>query len=247
MFRLLWVARICALLWMSSAANAGFIMLPTSSGGGGGGPTAIQTVISALQASPNTSVTVTLSAVGAGHTIVCGIIWLTDATALSSVTDGTNTYTRVLDQGSGSGFARTTVAYSVSVSGSPTVITANWGSAVSDSQIGCTEIATVTALDGTGAAQIQVNPGTSTDAVTSGTFTAATGSDYLWGFSTNTNSPAALTGAGTGFTQLAQDSNTANWGFTLEGKVSGSGSVAATFTTPASSSQHWYTSALAFH
>lgn len=158
------------------------------------------------------SLAVTVSALGPGNLVTGIVTWGGVTGDLSSVTDGTNTYTiqrRVADATNGQAAAS---FYAKNVSGSPTTITANFGSSVPWRGLSVNEFSggdTTAPLDGTNEqGQLQATPGTGTDGAKSGAGTKTPAADnYLvWGGAVD--SGASGTGssrftAGTNFTENA--------------------------------------------
>lgn len=156
-----------------------------------------------------TTLAVTISAVGSGNCI-CGLLTWDNGTGatLSSVTDDKgNSYNRettVLDTTDN----QNTAAFSrTNITNAPTVITATFSVGADSLVMVLDEFSggsTTSADERDGSAhggQFQSSPGTGTDAVTSGTFTTSTNGDLIWGGSNNSNGTGAFATEGTGFTQ----------------------------------------------
>jgi len=180
-----------------------------------------------------TSATATGSAIGSGNT-VCGIVfWHNTAGTLTSVTDNKgNTYT-IVDSIQETGGANSFLAsfYLVNVTGGPTALTANLGSATTGVQISWDEysgVSTSAVLDGHHG-QAQASPGTGTDAISSGSFTTADNGDLIY---CGSYSVSGTSSAGTGFTLELNNSALNGLVFlSTEDEVqSSAGSVSGTFT-----------------
>lgn len=156
-------------------------------------------------AASGTSVSVTVSAVGSGNAI-CGIIsWDNGSVDLTSVTDNQgNSYNlettilNVNDAEKYCAFSRT------NITGGPTVITANFSGSIDYRSIlidefsgGSTASSDERDVHG---GQYQSNPGTGSNAITSGTFTTTVDGDLLWG-GCGSQLPFGLPSVGTGFTR----------------------------------------------
>jgi hypothetical protein len=74
------------------------------------------------------------------------------------------------------------------------------------------------------------NPGTTTNAISTGSFTASGASSLVWGCTVDQNFTAAAVNAGTGFTARAQGFTTGAYPFFPEDQVTSATSVAATWT-----------------
>lgn len=152
-----------------------------------------------------TSIAATISAVGSGN-IVCGVLtWGGATTDLTSVTDnksgGSNSYTIVRKELDGSNGQCGASFYGYNLAGGPTVITANFGTAVPYRGIIVEEFSgELTAsvpLDGTNEqGQFQANPGLLANGAKSGAgnLTPSVNNCLIWGGSCNTG---ALNIAGT--------------------------------------------------
>lgn len=171
--------------------------------------------------------TSTLTAIPAGSAVCvaleCGLSQSTFSIADNKTG---NSYSAVTSAWNGvNGFLSLFVG--INIQNGPTVLTGTIGTAASYVRIFVdtfTGIATTSALDGNSTINYQSAPGTGTNAITSGTFTAAFSGDLIWGV---TLSNSALS-VGTGFTQGLHDSSAV---MLSEYNLSGSsGSNAATFT-----------------
>lgn len=169
------------------------------------------------------------SAVTAGHLIAVGVTWDSTTVTLTSITDSLgNTYTLVGNPTS-SITGRAAMSYVPNVLGGANTVTATFSGSIS-SVICVQEISGANAsspLDQS-ALNAQTNPGTGTDAVTSGTVTTTTAGQYIFGFSGDSNSGATFT-QGTGFT-AADVGNAGAAEYQVQGAA---GSLAATFTISA--------------
>jgi len=157
------------------------------------------------------SIAATVTALTNGNIILGIVTWGSSSATLSSVTDGTNTYTLkdvVTDSTNG---ARAQSFYAYNVSGSPTTITANFSASVPYRGISVQEFSG----EETGSdpfdqsqAQLQTAPGTGTDGAKSGagTQTPAAANSLVWGGSCCTSavgSGVSQFAAGTNFTEPA--------------------------------------------
>lgn len=162
-----------------------------------------------------TTIAATVSAVGAGN-MIAGVVSWGSATAadLTSITDGKgNTYTVVRTVVDSTNTGCTASFYGYNLSGGPTAITANFGSAQPYRSISVMEFSgertASSPLDGTNEqGQLQTAPGTGTDGAKSGagTMTPSVNGCLVWGGSVDTGalgSGSSLFTAGTNFTEPA--------------------------------------------
>ena len=154
------------------------------------------------------------AAVTSGNTVVGMVSFdVSTSTTLTSVTDDKgNTYsleTAITDAG-----VQRVVAFSRSnITNGPTVVTANFGAPnggvaiIVDEFSGCSTAGT-DQRDGTAhGGQIQAAPGTGANAVSSGSFTTATGGDLVWsGTGSTDTADQAMGSVGTGFTTTGTSS-----------------------------------------
>lgn len=170
-----------------------------------------------------TSVSVTLTGVAAGNTLAVFVGWIGTTQTLASVTGGS--FTLQDNPTDVSTFGRVAQGYAANVAGGNTTVTANFSGAVTGS-LHAIELSGVP----TGLPQddhkvnVQVNPGTGTDATTSTPATVSAGG-ILLGASfdlSNTSAP----NAGTGFTSVSSVSA----GRSEYQLIASSGTQAATFT-----------------
>lgn len=144
------------------------------------------------------------STVGTSNLVAGFVTWSSALIDLVSITDDkSNTYTivdEVLDTGINQGFAS---FFKEGITNAPITITANFTNTPGGRTIVIGEksgLATSSALDNH-AMQRQVNPGTGTDAITSGSaVTASNGDTILSGVINCTSGSLATTVVGTGFT-----------------------------------------------
>src|SRR5215472_2506071 len=180
--------------------------------------------------SSTTTASVTVTSIPIGSTVLCAVIG-NAATAPTSVVGGSVTFPAAitsLSSFAGTGSIRIYAASNIT--SAITSVTATWASAPSFAQIGCDSIPSGGVVDGSGAGQLQTNPGTSASALSSGNMTPSFSGDVVWGVSTIASGALSIT-AGTGFTRLSQDAAATAWGMTTEWRVSpGTASIPATFT-----------------
>jgi hypothetical protein len=172
---------------------------------------------------PTTTVVITPTG---GNLLALGVVWRANTATISTVTDNQgNTWQ--------TGIAKTTNIdgiqgfYAENVVGAATTITITWSAVTTQKRAIVHEYsgrATTGALDA-GVGLGQTDPGTGTDAVTSGAATVSQGSD-VFGCSSDSNSEPAFA-AGTGYTLGTTVSGTAD---EYAANVS-SGSRAVTFTS----------------
>jgi hypothetical protein len=169
------------------------------------------------------------SVIGANHAVCGQAAYSAAGNQISSITDDKGNGYTILQSVTVGANQRTTLFCLFGINNGPSAITVNFGSNVNYAQVIWDEYSNVTGTDGfTG--QGQSNPGTGTDAVTSGNITTTIAGDTIWG-STIITTGGTLPTKGTGFTLRTQDV-AGNWGLTTEDKVQASaGSVAATYTS----------------
>lgn len=175
----------------------------------------VQAASNGTDATSATTIAVTVSAVGAGNMIAGIVCWGSGTTSnLTSITDnGTgNTYTivrRIADATNGECAAS---FYGYNLSGAPTVITANFSTALSYRGISVEEfsggLTSADPLDGTNeAGQLEATPGTGANGANSGTSKTPSADNYLvWGGSVNSgdlSNGGSEFAAGTNFTEPA--------------------------------------------
>ncbi len=194
----------------------------------------------------STTISTSLASVLSGHAIAVFVANFTPGTT-ATVSDGTNTYTQ-LDVASTPYQTTTFVAKNVAA-GSYTV-TATFSAADIARTIIAIEVAGADTVNPVGSAHklgSQANPGTGTDAVTSGTVTVQTDSlviGIVWH-----DTVAATWNLGTGFTQLFINEPSQNCcGFAAERKThsGATGSDAATFTDSTDGMNEYRTAIIAF-
>jgi len=207
------------------------------------------------QAAGSTTATATGVAVGSGNAITGFVAWHTATTTdLSSITDNAsgNTYTilnrqsatSLADNWCGATFACTNV-----ING-PTILTATFGSSITDIEIVWSEstgYSGTVAVDGH-ASNVQGGPGTTADAITSGSITTADNGDFIFGAVLDITGGSGVTTAGTGFTLLINNdaSNATNFTSTEWKVQSSAGPVAGTFTDTAhGAGEHYITGVIA--
>lgn len=194
-----------------------------NAGGVGGGGGFVGSSLPATLAAP----------VGSGNCVIGAVEYRAFAATLNSITDNQgNTYT-VLDTVTVSSRSRATFVLG-NITNGPTVISANFDVA-DNASIVVEEFSGVIASAGptdghTG--QEQSLPGTSTDALTSGSVTTTTDGDLIWGVTYDQDGGVVIS-AGTGFTLgLAHVTPGGDGYFSTEYKTqTTAASVAATFTT----------------
>jgi len=184
----------------------------------------------------------------AGNLIAVYVAWTNTTDSLSSVTDSLgNTYTLVQNPTTLGTQGRAAGAYSKNILGGPCTVTATFSpGAFSARTIIVREISGADSdfpLDGS-AAQGQTNPGTGTDAVTSGAITTTANGDYIFAATTDQGQASTLN-PGTGFT------GGATFTFPVGGRSedqiqSAAGSITATFTNTDSAFADFVTLIMAF-
>lgn len=194
------------------------------------------------------SISVTLSAIGSGNTVVTCCTWDSAGVTLTSVTDNqSNSYTvseNINDAPDTQAFA---TAVRGNITNAPTVISFNFSAAPSSPGMIATEYSGVLAAtdprDGhTG--QLQNAVATTTNAATSGNITTSVNGDQIIGFIANTNPGNDTVVAGTGFT-VRDSFTTGGTNVYLEDESQATaGSVAATFTVSAGAG-NWITCVMA--
>lgn len=174
------------------------------------------------------------SASTAGNTIVGHVTWQQTLGALTSVTDGTNTYSivdsTVVSVGDNINMA-TFVAQNIAGGGTLT-ITANFTNTPAFRRITASEISGVLTTGQPNAHKINASAtfGTGTDAVTSTSATTTADGCYIYGAAYD-ESANTIPSAGTSFTSRDTATFTAGDAWRVEDRVQSSqGSIAATFT-----------------
>lgn len=169
----------------------------------------------------------TITAGITGNTLMGYVWWDVTTETLTSITDGTNTYTLVNNPTLGN-TERSAMFYASNITGAPTTITATLSASVGDVRMVVHEasgLLTAGALD-TNAINYQSFPTAGNDVLTSGSVTTTTNGQYVFG-ATSSEFATEATGSGTGFT-LAE-SGTANR-VSSEYKIQTTGAaLAATF------------------
>jgi hypothetical protein len=187
------------------------------------GQTAIKTNVSLVPVTFTSSVT-------AGNLIAVAVFWSSTSVTLNSVTAGCvgGNFTLINNPVLGSGWSAGQGYAAIAVSGACT-ITANFSGSVTRAVIVTHEIGNINTgdpLDGS-AISYQNYPGSSTDAVSSGSINVAYSGDYIFGATVDGNLADSVWTAGTGFT-----GQTVIYEGLSEGKIQPSvGPVAATFTS----------------
>ena len=183
------------------------------------------------------------SAVGSGNAVVGSVAWTGSGGLPSSIVDNKGNVYTILDSklnfGPGDSLA---TFYGFNITNGPDAIAANWSSAISFPQVSWDEYSgSLNTVDGH-SINGQTNPGTGTDAITSGNISPVGTSDVVWGTCINNN--GQITRAiGTGYTLTGQDSSSADWGYISEGKTFGPGTTAVTFTDATNGSANTYLTA----
>lgn len=176
-----------------------------------------------------TSIACSVTVPAGGGLIVVGVAWASATVTLSSITDGTNTYT-LLDNPITSSPFRAGIGYAEGVPAGTYSVTANFsadpGSIETIAVHVVTGCATSSALDAHNATTVTVGAGT--DNITVGLTLGSTG-DYLFGQAISVNQNTPLPTAGTGF-GLRQSLSTFNLGVTEDAEnYASSGSKNVTF------------------
>ena len=167
------------------------------------------------------------SNVTAGNLLVCHIY---ANHGISGVADSrSQTFTSAVNVTDGATYSLATFYYANTTGGADTV-TVTFAGAITYASLQCSEysgVATASPLDQT-ASNSQTDPGTATDAVTSGSVTTTTNGQLIVGFSTALVVGAGTLSAGTNYT-----GRTNVFGDTLyaDRVQTSAGSIAATFTT----------------
>lgn len=180
------------------------------------------------------TVAVTLgAAVGSGNAI-CGFLgWNNTGVTLTSVTDNQGNTYNLESVVTDTGYAENYCAFSrTNITNGPTVITANFSASVDFRFLVVDEFSggsAASADERDGAAhggQIQLAPGTGTDAVTSGSFTTTQNGDLIWGATGDTS----LANAGTGFSAGTSDATDISKQSEFRTQATAGAGTAATFT-----------------
>lgn len=175
--------------------------------------------------------------VGAGNTVV-GAVAYDGATDLvtSIVDDQSNSYTKIDSLLDAASDGRSIISfYCKNIINAPDTVTVNFSSGPAHSEVHVREAGSVDAdpLD-KHTAQVQINPGTGTDAITSGTQSTTTDGQYIAGFVFDpfTTRDVGWTNPGTGFSNFDDIGEVGNTYYLAgESLIQGSaGSIAATFT-----------------
>ncbi len=146
------------------------------------------------------SLGVTITAGITGNTLMGYVWWDVTTETLTSITDGTNTYTLVNNPTAGS-TERSAMFYASNITGAPTTITATFSNTVGDARMVVHEASGLLnsgALDNN-AINYQAFPTAGNDVLTSGSVTTTTDGQYIFG-ATSSEFATIATGAGTGFT-----------------------------------------------
>jgi hypothetical protein len=182
----------------------------------------------AFTAGSSTPTAVFTNNVGATNTVVMYIVVLVNGSTVNSVsTDfGATCVLKNANTAYPTNAAKGTFAYCYNATGSAKTITVTL-SGSDNTTIFTHEVSGILTTDPYDGSAInnQVNPGTGTDAITSGAIITTGASDYLFGMSRDEGNTTTYT-AGTGYTIVYNANSQAN-----EFQIQGSGgSVAATFT-----------------
>jgi hypothetical protein len=178
-----------------------------------------------------------------GASIVGCIDWASSSGSVSSVGDGTNSYTPragTLLQNASDGWSRECFSKD-NLTGGPTVITVTLSGAMSEQLVTIDEYtgALSSGSFDQGTTARQVNPGTASNAVTSGTVTPTVDGELIWGYGGSSLHTSPIYTVGTGFT-LRQRLSSKNP--TSEDLVQGTAAaIAATFTDNVSSDTSYTT------
>lgn len=201
-----------------------------------GGAAFVQNVDKNWFSGSGTTETVTfVSTPGAGNTIVCYTAWLTTTSNITSVKDGNNTAYTVIDNTTNGTLSQASdyvLANSAGNTGAKS-ITVTWGADPGSGSLQCHEVsgvATSNVLD-VHTINIQVNPGTGTNAVTSGNVTPTANGDYLFGASADGNAGTGTWVAGTNVAWTGEGTS-GSWYFSEQFVQTTAAAVAATFTNP---------------
>jgi hypothetical protein len=160
------------------------------------------------------------------------LIWaIAGETAPTSITDDKgNSYTTLASTNNSAAGGTTSglIYFKFNITNGPTVITASWGATtVNFPQTSWDEYSGTDRFGGYNIL-FQQTPGTSTNAISTGNFSVASG-DELWAASFSIIGNLTIT-VGTGFTQLVHDLG-ADWGYTAEQMSSSvTGTTTCTFT-----------------
>lgn len=160
-----------------------------------------------------TTIAASVTVPAGGGLIIASVAWASATVTLSSITDGTNSYT-LLDNPTTSSPFRAGIGYAEGVAAGTYSVTANFsadpGSIITIAVHVVTGCATSSALDSHNATTVSVGAGT--DNITVGLTLTSTG-DYLFGQAISPNQNTPLPTAGTGF-GLRQSLSTFNVGVT---------------------------------
>jgi hypothetical protein len=179
----------------------------------------------------------------AGNSVACLALY-NGSGSISSVSDGTNSYTAV-DGPTAIGSAFVQTFKLISLTGSPSTITGTVSAAVTGGGIECVEVTGASLVD-VHALNVQGINGFATDSVTSGNVTTTNASELLVGLSLVTS--GVQINAGTGQTLATHDTTGTGLGFIAEYKLTGApGAYASTFTSTDNSNDNYGSAVLAFH
>ena len=185
------------------------------------------------------TVAVTLgSTVGNGNAVCGSVLWVNVAaqTLLSVKDDKNNNYT-VLDTLTDATEGTAAASFcAFNLTNNPKIITATFSAATLGQGLMVDEYSGVSAVD-VHTAQKQTNPGTSANAVSSGSATTLFTTDLIYGVAMNANGSGDTITAGTNFTRRQFDTA---FGNASEDLVQAApGSIAATFTSTQGSVSHY--------
>jgi len=173
-----------------------------------------------------------LTAASAGDTIMGWVCWEDPAITLTSVTDGTNTYTLLHNPTTGDGSARAAMFYCLSVSAGTFTVSANLSSAAFGNTIAhlARDSGGTPSFDKSALVE-QIFPGTGTNAVSSGNVTTVSNGQYIFGASAKCSASGNVLTSGTGYTSRVQQNNSGAASLSENQIQTSAGAIAATFTT----------------
>jgi hypothetical protein len=202
------------------------------------------------------AVAVTFTSAVSSGSLVCGLLfWSGTTDTITAIDDDKgNTYTKVDTLLNIESDGRSALSfYAKNLTNAPQTITAHFSDTPSDKAITVREVSGAhhtTPLDKNVAAA-QSNPGTGTDAITSGSQTTTTNGQYVAGFSTApfAQHDVGWLNAGTGYSNKDDAGNVAASEFYIasESRIqSAAGSIAATFTQASAGAEDYGTFLLTF-
>lgn len=224
----------------------GALLLVLVAGPAWAAPAFVQKKLVETNALGATSTTLTFASnITAGSLVVCMAGWSAGgAVTLSSISDGTNTYTTIDTFSTGN--SRLVTSYLLNAPAGATTLTFTWTADPVSIRLVCHEasgVATAAALDQhTG--QQQTNPGNGTNTISSTAVTTSTAGQYIFGCSFEYPVTGFTPAAGTGFTLREGPAGDAQ--ATEDQVQSAAGSVTATFSPSAGGTSNFLTAIATF-